>query len=151
MEPVAHRAGLGTMTRPPQPPAAKQHIRFATVFVLLVLATIGFVLFWQFVLQGSLSRPGPNEIVTEFLRLGLPNSEGFEVLETFPPREIQGSAKGSRAAVVRLRYQARNDRGQLVIYDRAFFVIDDQVKSMLDWGPDAEEKIEKFLEQAGKK
>ena len=135
---------------PPQPPPPKQHIRFGTVFVLLLLATIGFTLFWQLVLEGTWRRPGADRIVTEFLRLGS-DPTGFEVIETFPVRELSSNAKGGKAAVVRLRYRARDDRGQLATYDRAFFVVDDEVKSMLEWGPGAEAKIEKFLEQPAKK
>ena len=129
-------------------PQERQHIRFSTVFVVLVLATIGFIVFWQLVLEGSLARPTPAQVVTEFLRLGLPNPDGFEVLETFPPREFPGRNK---AAVIRIRYRARDEQGQLAAYDKAFFLVGEDVTSMLDWTPEVEAKIAELLEQAVKK
>jgi hypothetical protein len=132
-----------------KPPQEAQHIRFPTALVILVLATIGFIVFWQLVLHGSLRGPTPEAVVREYLQFSLPRLDGFQVIETFPPHELTPAnpREQPRAALLRMRFQAHDVNGRLGIFDKVFFVVGDEVHSVTDWTPDFEKNLGPLLEK----
>jgi hypothetical protein len=124
---------------------APERIRWPTAFLLLVLATVGFIVFWQFVLEGRLSQPAPEQIVREFLRLGLPHPDTLQISEVTVLDELPNQQRYVRSAAVRVRFRAQDDLGKFVDFDKVFVVIGDEVKSAQDWTPELQSQVHELI------
>src|SRR5580704_12212539 len=105
-----------------KPAKQREHIRWPKAFVILALATVGFVVFWQFVLEGRLTPATPEQVVREFLRLGVPHPDSLEITEVSVIRELPPRERNIRAAALRVRFRAQDDVGKLVAYDKVIVV-----------------------------
>lgn len=130
-----------------KPAKQPDRIRWPTAFVILVLATIGFFVFWQFVLEGSLSRQTPEQVVREVLRLGMSHPESLEIGEVTKLYELPMDKEKAKAAVMRVKYRAQDDQGHFKFFDKIFVVVGDQVRSAEDWTPELESQVHSIMEK----
>jgi hypothetical protein len=130
-----------------KPAKQREHIRWPKVVVILLLATIGFMVFWQFVLEGRLTPATPEQVVREFLRLGLPNPDSLEIDEVSVLQEMPEQDRHVKAAVLRVRFRARDELGRLASFDKILVVIGDQVKSAQDYSPELESQVQTLIDK----
>ncbi len=133
------------------PAKHSERIRWPTAVVILVLATIGYIVLWQVVLEGSLSRPTPEKVVREFLRLGVPHPDSLEIDDISVLYELPKQEDHAKSAVLRVRFHAQDELGQLKSFDKIVVVVGEQVKAAEDWSPELEAKVHLRFDKSARK